>query len=317
MIEAKEARARHGGRELLPTTLRLATGRHALLGRPEDGAGLLLSCIAGEVRLRSGALTVLDGSPRDPKVRARVGFVPLGLVLPDVLRVDETLALAQRVRGEPPRAAQTSSVFTQLGLDALLHRRIQTLDPGEVRAVALAEALDSTVVSVVLIEEPFVSMAGPAAAALPRVLAAQTKKCIVVSTASAHDATRVALDFALFDRGRLLRIVSEAPLRGTREVPRIHVVVTDARALAAVLTKMPDVTTLELTEGGVLVTGKDPLLLAEAVNSAIIDARAEVQRIEPEPASLEGLRADAIDQLAHPPTPAPAPAPAPATRSNP
>ena len=49
------------------------------------------------MRPKGGELTVLGGSPCDPKVRARVGFVPLGVVLPDVLRVDETLALAREI----------------------------------------------------------------------------------------------------------------------------------------------------------------------------------------------------------------------------
>jgi ABC-2 type transport system ATP-binding protein len=302
MIDAKLLSARHGGAELQQATLRLAPGRHALLGRPEDGVGLLLACIAGEVRPRHGELKVLGGSPRDPKVRARVGFVPLGLVLPDVLRVDEMLTLARQIRGDA--STNLATALADLGLEALAHRPVHTLDPGEVRAVALAEVLASKVVSVVLIEEPFATMAAPAAAALPRVLAAQPGKCVVIATASAHDASRTARDFALFDRGRLLRIVSESPLRETREQSRIHVLQSgpDARALAAELAKRPEVEQLELLGDGIVVSGKELVTLAAAVNAAIIAAGVEVQRIEPEPTSLEALRADAMEQLAHPPS---------------
>jgi ABC-type multidrug transport system ATPase subunit len=297
-IEAKLLKARRAGVDLHPTTLRLAPGRHALVGRQEDGAALLLACMAGEVRLKGGELTVLGGSPRDPKVRARVGFVPLGLVLPDVLRVDETLTLARHIRGEDAADKSVALALAALGIETLARRRVHTLDPSEVRAVALAEVLASKAVSVVLIEEPFATMAAPAAAALPRVLAAQSGKCIVVSTASANDASRVASDFALFDRGRLLRIVPEAPLRETHEVPRMHVLCQDARALAAALAKKPEVAELELLGDGVVVSGKDLALLAAAVNAAIVDTGVEVQRIEPEPASLEALRADALAELA-------------------
>jgi ABC-type multidrug transport system ATPase subunit len=297
-IEAKLLKARRAGVDLHPTTLRLAPGRHALVGRQEDGAALLLACMAGEVRLKGGELTVLGGSPRDPKVRARVGFVPLGLVLPDVLRVDETLTLARHIRGEDAADKSVALALAALGIETLARRRVHTLDPSEVRAVALAEVLASKAVSVVLIEEPFATMAAPAAAALPHVLAAQSGKCIVVSTASANDASRVASDFALFDRGRLLRIVPEAPLRETHEVPRMHVLCQDARALAAALAKKPEVAELELLGDGVVVSGKDLALLAAAVNAAIVDTGVEVQRIEPEPASLEALRADALAELA-------------------
>jgi ABC-type multidrug transport system ATPase subunit len=296
MIEAKLLKARRAGVDLHPTTLRLAAGRHALVGRREDGAALLLACMAGDVRPKGGELTVLGGSPCDPKVRARVGFVPLGVVLPDVLRVDETLALARSLRGEG--VGGVVEALAALGIETLASRRVHTLDPGEVRAVALAEVLASKAVSVVLIEEPFATMAAPAAAALPRVLAAQSGKCVVVSTASANDASRAARDFALFDRGRLLRIVPEAPLRETREAPRIHVLCPDARALAAELAKRPEVVELALLGDGVVVSGKDLVELAAAVNAAIVDTGIEVQRIEPEPASLEALRADALAELA-------------------
>ncbi len=304
MIEAKLLKARRAGVELHPTTLRLSEGRHALVGRTDDGTGLLLACMAGDVRPKSGELTVLGGSPRDPKVRARVGFVPLGVVLPDVLRVDETLVLARRIRGEDTAGGDLRKgaleALAALGIETLASRHVHTLDPSEVRAVALAEVLASKAVSVVLIEEPFATMAAPAVAALPRVLAAASGKCIVIATASAHDASRVARDFALFDCGRLLRIVPEAPLRETREVPRIHVLGSDARALAAALATRSEVDHLELSEDGVVVSGKDLALLAAAVNAAIVAAGIDVQRIEPEPATLEALRQDALAELARP-----------------
>jgi SHS2 domain-containing protein len=55
---------------------------------------------------------------------------------------------------------------------------------------------------------------------------------------------------------------------------------------------------LALLGDGVVVSGKDLVELAAAVNAAIVDTGIEVQRIEPEPASLEALRADALAELA-------------------
>jgi ABC-type multidrug transport system ATPase subunit len=296
VIDAKALTARHGGVELQPTTLTLAAGRHALLGRKEDGVALLLACLAGEVRPKRGALTVLGEAPWSWSVRARVGWVPLAPKLPDVLRVDETIALARRIRKNAPVAA--SAVLAPLGLEALAPRRVDTLDPSEARAVALAEVIAAPSVSVILVEEPFVSMAAPAAGAMASALAARKNTCLVFSTASAYDASMLAEDFALFDRGRLLRVVSDAPLRATRDVARMLVVADDARALAAELAKKPEIARLELGAHGIVVEGAEPRALAEAVNAAIVDARVDVRRIELEPASIEDLRKDALAQIA-------------------
>ncbi len=302
MIDVKAVTARRAGVTLAPTTLALAAGRHALLGRPEDGASLLLACCAGEIKPRRGTLTVLGADARNPKTRARVGWIPLGVTLPDVLRVDETIRVARNLRGDPDVADAAAVALAPFGLEALARRRVDSLDPSEVRAVALAEVLASKSVSVVLLEEPFVSMAAPAALAIPRLFAEKKNTCFVCSTASAEDASLVATDFALFDRGRLVRIVAEAPLRPTREKPRIHIVTENARTLAAALAQHAEVEHLELSPRGVLASGSDVDALASAVNAAIIITEVDVIRMELEPASLESLRADAASP---PPTPQP------------
>ena len=299
MIDAKLLTARRGRVDLRPTTLALAAGRHALLGRREDGTSLLLACFAGDVRPRRGEVRVLGGAPSSAAVRARVGWVPLEVSLPDVLRVDEAIALARSIRKNASVSA--ASVLEPLGLEGLARRRIDSLDAGEARAVALAEALASPSVHVVLIEEPFVSMAPSAAAALPAALAAKKGACVVVATASASDAARVAEDFALFDDGKLIRIVTDAPLRTRGARARVQIVATDVRALAAALAERTEVEHLELGGGAVVVEGADPDALAAAINAAIVDAGAVVQRIEPEPSTLEELKEDALAKSSKPP----------------
>ncbi len=296
MIETKQLTARRDRVDLLPTTLTLTAGRHALLGRKEDGVPALLACLAGDLRPKRGAVTVLGGAPSAPAVRARVGWIPLDLRLPDVLRVDETIALARRIRRDAPVAA--TSVLAPLGLEPLASRRGVTLDLAEARAVALAEALASPSVSVLLVEEPFVAMAAPAVASIPALFAKRANACIVVATASAIDAARLATDFAIFDHGRLVRIVTAPPLRTGHELPRIRVAGGDLRALAAALAKQPAVDRLDLDPRSVLVDGSDARALAEAVNAAIVEAQTIVQSIEAEPTAVEELRADAVADVA-------------------
>jgi ABC-type uncharacterized transport system ATPase subunit len=125
-------------------------------------------------------------------------------------------------------------------------------------------------------------MAPPAAAVLARVVASadQAAKCIVVATASVHDAARMARDFVMFERGRVVRVATEPPLRDTRATPRMRIVATNARALVAELAKKPEVEHLELSDHGVLAVGKDATALATAINGAIIASGTDVERIE-------------------------------------
>jgi ABC-type multidrug transport system ATPase subunit len=306
-IELKKLTARHRGQDVVDVTHELRAGRHALLGRAEDGVSVLLACIAGEARPKRGSITVLGGPPAAQ--RGRVAFIPLGVKLADVLRVDETIAVARRIRKNAP--VEASAVLAPLGLEALAKRRGDTLAASEARAVALAEALASPSVSVVLIEEPFVSMAASAVSALPAVLAARKNTCVVLSTASASDASILAEDFLVFDRGKLVAVTSDVRfLSGgaARETPRLRIVADDTRTLAAELAKKTEVTRLELASRSLLVEGDDALALATAVNAAIVDAHADVQSIDAEPASLEALRkppAQPAPQTATPPTPQP------------
>lgn len=304
MIEFKKLTARHRGHDILEVTHELRAGRHALLGRAEDGVSVLLACIAGEARPKRGSISVLGGPPSNQ--RGRVAWIPIGVKLPDVLSVEETIAVARSIRKNA--AVEASSVLAPLGLEALAKRRVDTLDASEVRAVALAEALASPSVSVLLIEEPFVSMAASAASALPQMLAARKNTCVVVSTASASDAALLADDFLVFDRGRLATVANDLHA-ASRDTPRLRIMADDTRALAAELAKKTEITRLELASHGILVEGDDAIALATAVNAAIVDARASVQSIDAEPASLEALRKPATK--APPPQAPQAPTPQP------
>jgi len=285
MIELEKVTARHRGQDIVEITCKLPAGRHALLGRAEDGVSTFLACVAGEARAKRGSITVLGGPPAAQ--RGRVAWIPIGVKLPDVLRVDETIAVAREIRKNAP--IEANAVLAPFGLEALAKRRVDTLDASEARAVALAEALAAPSVSIVLIEEPFVSMAASAANALPQVLAARKNTCVVVSTASTSDAALLADHFLVLDRGKLATVTTD--VRGaSRETPRLRIVADDMRALAAELAKKTEITRLELAAHGLLVEGADTIALATAVNAAIVEARANVQSIDAEPASLEALR---------------------------
>jgi ABC-2 type transport system ATP-binding protein len=255
-------------------------GVHAVLGGREDGGELLLALIAGAVRPRSGRVTVLDGIPDDPAVRKRVSMVLLDPALPDALRVDETMALAAAVRGEPPRAA--SERLGVLGVESLATRPVRSLSLPEARAVALAEGVTSSRVSVLLVEEPLLSIDPRAAALLPQRLRARGADgcAVVVLTASARDASELADDHVILRRGAIsARADAVEALSSGSQAGALRVVARDshgARALVAALAREDDVDGVAQDGTSVVAHGRDAVNLARTVGRAIVGANVDV-----------------------------------------
>jgi len=197
VVESLVARA--GRTALARLSLSWTAGAHAVLGAREDGGPLLLATIAGRVLPRSGQVRIFGADSRHPRVRRQVAYVPLETSLPDALRVDEALSVAAALRAEP--AQDAGGRLAVLGLEALARRPVRSLLASEARAVALAEALTSTQVRVLFIEEPFAVMDARAAGRMAERLRARAEggAVIVVATASVGDATAMPFPDNSFD----------------------------------------------------------------------------------------------------------------------
>ncbi|WP_394846631.1 hypothetical protein LZC95_04090 [Pendulispora brunnea] len=280
MIELDHVRARVAPIGVGPVSLRLPPGITALQGTAQDGVALLLGVLAARVPAQ-GRVSVFGLTP--DAARRAIAHVPLDAVLPDALRVSETLELARTLRGDaeaPPAAAR----LAELGLDALAGRRVRSLDPREVRAVAMAEALTSKVVRVILLEEPFATVDARALAVLPGLLRRRAKEgaCIVIATASTRDARDLADQRFVFQHGLL---VADASLLRPAE---LHVVSSDARTLAGALAREAAVTEVVASDQRVIVRGADPLALAHAVGQAVLASGVQLDsmRLEPSPPEI-------------------------------
>lgn len=142
---------------LRDVTLQVARGEYCvLLGKPGSGKTLLLECVAGLRRIRSGAIT-LDGQRLDrlPPWRRRVGYVPQDYALFSARTVRENIAFGLRVSRLPAseREARVSDLVRMLGISHLLDRRTEGLSGGERQRVALARAL-AVHPAVLLLDEP-------------------------------------------------------------------------------------------------------------------------------------------------------------------
>jgi ABC-2 type transport system ATP-binding protein len=281
-------------------TAQWGSGVHAVVGAPQDGGPLLLALAAGDAPARAGRVQVLGGAPADRRVRTQVAFVPLEPPLPDGLRVREVLALAAAVRGEPPR--DPLDRLAVLGLGPLAPRMVRSLSADEARAVALAEAVTSSRVRVLLVDEPLVQMDPRAVARVPELLRDRAREgcAVLVATASLRDAGELADDHLLL-RGGALAGRADSLTQLSTFVPdgvRVRVVTNDVQALLAAAAREEAVVAVSRHDGAIVARGEDAMALAAAVGRAIVASGVGVTEMCIEPPPLEPARAAAAGMAA-------------------
>jgi ABC-type multidrug transport system ATPase subunit len=293
MIQATNLTARARRRRLAPVgPVSFAFergGTYALVGGPADGVELLLAVLAGSAAPKSGSVSI-GGLPPVPS--RRVAYAPYTPDLPSVLDVDGFLRLAARVRGEPERSS--TERLAVLGVAALARRGIGTLTFEEARTVALVEALTSRA-ELLLLSDPLVDLDPRAVTYVAAALAARVASgaTAVVTTASREDARSLCRDWLLFAHGKLtLRTTDEdewTPLAGAQGA-RLFIRSEGARYLLAELAADPTFQTVRADGAELIVTGRDPVVMATAVAMSARRANAELDLLRFEPAEPEGRR---------------------------
>ena len=251
-----------------------ASGIHAVVGGHLDGGPLLLDVLAGRRVAKKGSVEILGKVPS--QVRREIAFVPLEPVFAAELRVDEALHLAARIRGDAPREA--AGRLAVLGLEALTQRRGGSLAPEETRAVVLAEALSSTVVRVLLLEEPLLSMDPRAASGLRGALLAFCARggCTLIATGAWQDGAFLSPTPHRIVRGHLAQLAfAERVSQGTR----FRAQVSDGPALLAELAKGSWLR-LEGEGNSIVAWGKDLQTSAEAFARAAVQANVELIELD-------------------------------------
>ncbi len=317
MIALERASARRPPLALANVHLELDAGVHAIVGGRHDGGALLLALLAGAARPRAGRVRVLDGAPSDPRVRPCIAWIPLEPALPPALRVAELVRLAESIRGEPHRPVAERLGY--LGLETLAARPLGSLSRAEARAVALAEALTSARVRVLLVEEPLVDVDGRALGRLPDALRARGREgwAVVLATASTRDAGELADDCVLVRTGKVVGPAPSPESFAGLSSGGVHLTVVtrspgDARRLVAALASDDELDAIEAIEVDGLALrarGREPATLARAAGRAAVAAGVDVVELRFGPTTVDAAPA-AIPSVPPPPrspltTPAP------------
>ncbi|MHC4363885.1 MAG: ABC transporter ATP-binding protein [Planctomycetota bacterium] len=114
-----------------------------LLGPNGSGKTTTLKLLLGLLHPTKGKYTVLGGDSTDPKVSARVGFMPEESYLYRYLNARETLDFYGRLFSLPPkvRKMRTEALLDMVGLKAVANRPVGTFSKGMARRIGLAQAL--------------------------------------------------------------------------------------------------------------------------------------------------------------------------------
>lgn len=287
----------------------LGEGCHAIGGPSTDpqAARLLLELAAGLERPSRGNVRVLSHPAGSARVVADVAYVPRDVLLPDSLTALEVVRLDAAVRGRQKTAAEPMARLQSLNLEGFAKRKVHTLSLPERRGIAMAIAVTSGA-KVLLVEEPFVDLCGPAVGSLAgavRGFAAVKDRCVLVATASRRDASSLGAAVQGLVNERLV----PAGYGVSGEASVLHVVLSDPMKLAAAFAQEGAAHTIFATATSVEIHTDDLHAAANTVARAAVAESLSIvsmyatggAMIAGEPDRLLGEAARTLSSLAPPP----------------
>jgi len=157
LIELEELRFAYGAEAVLHgVAFRVERGEvFGLVGADGAGKTTLLRLAVGQLAPAGGRVRVLGGAPADPRLRARVAYMPQGFGLYTDLSVAENLAFFADLHGlrRDDAQARAADLLRRTGLAGFEARRAGQLSGGMMQKLALACALMSRP-EVMCLDEP-------------------------------------------------------------------------------------------------------------------------------------------------------------------
>jgi len=287
------------GRRTAVDGVSLTVGRGevvGLLGPNGAGKTSVIKMLMGLVRPDAGEVLLLGRSARDPRARARVGYLPELFRYQPWLTAVEVLNLHVRLAGADVPPVQRRECLALVGLADRGADRVSGFSKGMQQRLGLAVALVARP-DLVVLDEP-TSALDPLGRADVRDLLLSLRDRGVAVLLNSHligEVERVCDRVVILDRGRIAASGTLAELLGRREL-RMRLDGVDARAearLAAAgrLTRSGDVFTVELAADVADAESAVPDLVADLVDLGVRVHAVEPGRISLEERLLDILRA--------------------------
>ncbi|XXF75065.1 ABC transporter ATP-binding protein [Myxococcaceae bacterium GXIMD 01537] len=124
-----------------------------LIGPNGAGKTTFIKALLGIVQPTEGRVRVLGGTPDDPRVRARIGYLPERLHLPGAWSATAFLGTVARLKGLRPDTAGHARLLERVGLADAASRKIGGYSKGMRQRLGLAAALLGSP-SLLILDEP-------------------------------------------------------------------------------------------------------------------------------------------------------------------
>ncbi len=124
-----------------------------LIGPNGAGKTTFIKSILGIVQPTAGTVQVLGGSPEDPRIRARIGYLPERLHLPGAWTPTAFLSTVTRLKGLKADAPGNLRLLERVGLADAVGRKIGGYSKGMRQRLGLAAALVGAP-SLLVLDEP-------------------------------------------------------------------------------------------------------------------------------------------------------------------
>jgi ABC-2 type transport system ATP-binding protein len=257
---------RSGGQTAL-AGLDLAIPRGAafgLIGLNGAGKTTFIKTLLGVVRPTSGTVRVLGGEPEDPRVRARIGYLPERLFLTAAFTPRQLLASVARMKGLRLGAADLDAQIERVGLGDAAGRKIGGFSKGMRQRLGLAAALLGQPELLVL-DEPTDGVDPLGRAEIRKLLAEERARgtTLFLNSHLLSETERVCDRIGILAGGRLVREGALVELCGSDTAYRARFAAPhDAAALAALGFRATE------TEGAYRVEAESPAALNEKLDAA-------------------------------------------------
>ena len=264
-----------------------------LIGQNGAGKTTFIKILLGVVRSTSGTVRVLGGDPEDPSVRARIGYLPERLHLPDAWTPVEFLASVARLKRLRRSRAELEDLLARVGLSDSQHRRIGGFSKGMRQRTGLAAALLGSPELLVL-DEPTDGIDPLGRVEIRRILNEEVARgaTLFLNSHLLAETERVCSQVAILSAGR---VVTQGSLESLRRLERRWRVRFAAGVSESVLFEAGFQTT---SLAGVWRFAGDD---AAALNQALDRARASgavLLELAPDERDLEQILTDAVEEAA-------------------
>ncbi|WP_276375599.1 ABC transporter ATP-binding protein [Corallococcus exercitus] len=177
-----------------------------LIGPNGAGKTTFIKSVLGIVRPSAGTVRVLGGSPEDPAIRARIGYLPERLHLPGTWKSPAFLATVARLKGLKADAGAHAKLLERVGLSDAVDRRIGGYSKGMRQRLGLAAALLGEPALLVL-DEPTDGIDPMGRLEVRRILQEEVQKGVTLFLNShlLAETERVCDRVAILADGRVLR----------------------------------------------------------------------------------------------------------------